>query len=337
MPVIDVHAHIITRGMVESIASTGTTVVPSFVEADGGVYLQRGEKFRFGVIPHAIHDVDLRIREMNQQGVDMQALAVAPMIMGYEQNPEIGKRVAQTINESILDVARSHPTRFAVVGSLPMQDPDAAVEEIVRIAADPMVRAVQIGTHVEELNLDAPKFEAVWAQLVDSDLGVIVHPNATARSERLRRYHLGNLIGNPTDSTVAIASLIFGGVPDRHPHLRFAFLHGGGFAPYQIGRWDHGWVCRAEAKEVISEPPSRYLSRFYFDSLTHDRLSLEFLGRRVGWDHVVLGSDYPFDMSDRDPVAKVRVLGLSGEEESRVLSANGEALLRRSGLDWDET
>jgi aminocarboxymuconate-semialdehyde decarboxylase len=118
-------------------------------------------------------------------------------------------------------------------------------------------------------------------------------------------------------------------VLERHPDLRFGFVHGGGFAPYQIGRWDHGWGVRDEPKANIpAQTPHRYFERMYFDSLTHDPLSLELLGRRVGWDHVVLGSDYPFDMASADPVAGVEAVGLDPADRLRVLEGNAERFLR---------
>ncbi|MGH9245326.1 MAG: amidohydrolase family protein [Acidimicrobiales bacterium] len=190
---------------------------------------------------------------------------------------------------------------------------------------------VEIGTNVNGQDLDAPDLEELWSTLEAADLPVWIHPDqrAIAGSDRLAPYYLVNLIGNPLESTIAIASLIFGGVIERHPGLRFGFVHGGGFAPYQIGRWDQGWGCRAEPRTVIDRiSPSEYFGRLYFDSLTHDPLSLELLGRRVGWDHVVLGSDYPFDMAAADPVDALERVALTPDQRESVLTRNAERFLR---------
>jgi aminocarboxymuconate-semialdehyde decarboxylase len=142
-------------------------------------------------------------------------------------------------------------------------------------------------------------------------------------------YYLQNLIGIPLESTIAAAKLIFGGVLDRHPDLRIGFTHGGGFSPYQIGRWEHGWKVRPEPKVNISETgPRQYFGTMYFDSLTHDPLALEMLGRRMGWDHVLLGSDYPFDMASTDPVGGVEVVEMSDADRTGVLQSNAERFLR---------
>ncbi|MGH8949776.1 MAG: amidohydrolase family protein, partial [Acidimicrobiia bacterium] len=150
-----------------------------------------------------------------------------------------------------------------------------------------------------------------------------------AGADRMSSYYLQNLIGIPLESTIAAAKLIFGGVLDRHPDLRIGFTHGGGFSPYQIGRWEHGWRVRPEPKVNIADTgPRQFFGMMYFDSLTHDPLSLEMLGRRMGWDHVLLGSDYPFDMASTDPVSSVEAVEMSDDDRDRVLKQNAERFLR---------
>jgi aminocarboxymuconate-semialdehyde decarboxylase len=328
MPVTDVHAHAVSAEMAEAIADAGASVRPALIEDQEGTYLQLGEKMRFGPHPRGLVDMEVRLSDMDRQGVDVQALAVPPMLFGYKEPPEIGLAVTRAINSALLKIARVRPDRFQVLADLPLGDPAAAAVEVNLLASEPLVRGVQIGTHVGTQHLDDPAFEPVWAALEESNLAVLVHPYAMNALGWPPRYHLGNLIGNPVESTVAIATLIFGGVLSRHPGLRFAFVHGGGAAPYLIGRWDHGWECRPEARQHIDEPPSKYLCRLFIDIVTHDRLSLEMLGRRVGWDRVVLGTDHPFDMAEHDPVGRVRALGLAEADEARVLYRNAEALLR---------
>jgi aminocarboxymuconate-semialdehyde decarboxylase len=207
----------------------------------------------------------------------------------------------------------------------------AAINELGRIAAYRRVRGVQLGTNIAGVNLDTPDLEPLWQALEDANLPVWVHGDQRmlAGADRLNRYYLQNFIGQPLESTIAMGYLIFGGVLEHHPALRFGWVHGGGFLPYQVGRWDHGWGVRSEAAEVIHKTrPSEYFKRMWFDSLTHDPLSLEFLGRRVGWHKVVLGSDYPFDMASADPVGGVDAVDLSAEERAQVLEKNALPFLR---------
>lgn len=328
MVVIDVHSHIFTDALISALADSGIRSQLAYAQQpDGQVMLTFDGTPKLGPIPQGIRDVDVRLRDMDHQGVDMHILATAPMLFSYDEPPEVGLEIARRCNDGFIEIARQHPRRFNVFAHLPLQDVGRSLAELERVAGDPLVRGVQIGSHVDGTNLDHPAFEPIWADLERRDLPILVHPYQPAGRDRLRSHYLHNLIGNPLDSTIAIASLIFGGVIDRHPELRFCFVHGGGFAPYQIGRWDHGWTCRPESR-TIDRPPSEHLSTMYFDTLTHDGLSLTFLGERAGWDHIVLGSDYPFDMAAPDPVRRVEMIGLDAERVEGVLERNAEALLR---------
>jgi aminocarboxymuconate-semialdehyde decarboxylase len=328
MPIVDVHAHVVSPEMLDGITQSGSSSRPRLAHDEQGTYLLQGEERRFGPHPKALDDMELRLADMDRQGVDVQLLAAPPMLFGYGESPEVGLGVSRAINTALVGAARTLPQRFQVLADLPMGDPALAAAEVVRLAAEPLVRGVQLGTHVGTQHLDEPAFEPVWSALEAANLAVLLHPYAMNSLGWPRRYHLGNLIGNPVESTVAIAALIFGGVIRRHEKLRFVVVHGGGAVPYLIGRWDHGWECRPEARLHIDEPPSKYLTRFYIDTVTHDRLSLEFLGRRVGWDRIVIGTDHPFDMAEDDPVRVVRDLALPQADEVKVLAGNAAALLR---------
>jgi aminocarboxymuconate-semialdehyde decarboxylase len=276
-------------------------------------------------------DPALRLADMDRQRVDVQLLSVPPPNFHYHVPADVGGAFAAAQNDAMLRLAEKHPDRFAVFATLPLQSPEAAVAETARMAVHGRVRGAEIGTNVQGRNLDDPALEPVWTALEEADLPVWIHPDQRdiAGADRLAQYYLVNLIGNPLESTIAMASLIFGGVVERHPGLRFGFVHGGGFTPYQIGRWDHGWGCRPEPRSVIADvPPSEHFGRFFFDSLTHDALSLELLGRRVGWDHVVVGSDYPFDMGSDEPVTAVEKVDLTPQQRRSVLERNAERFLR---------
>ncbi len=326
MTVIDVHAHMATPELLQRITETGTSKAPAFEETEAGLMLRFGGKGGLGPIPSGIHDLSLRLADMDRQGVDLQVVAVAPILFGYDQPAPIGSLIARAINDSLIEMAAGTPDRFLVAATLPFQDVDASLEELERLSTVESVRALQIGSHIAGRNLDDPEFEPIWNAISRSGLGVVIHPYDVAGRDRMTRYHIVNLVGNPNDSTIAIASLIFGGVLERNP-LPIVFVHGGGFAPYQIGRWDHGWRARTDSHQGSSRSPSQTLAGCFFDTLTHDDDSLRFLGQRVGWGQVMVGSDYPFDMAEPDPVVAIRRLGLDTEDERRVLESNARRFL----------
>jgi aminocarboxymuconate-semialdehyde decarboxylase len=268
---------------------------------------------------------------MDRQRVGVQVIAVPPPNFHYHVDSEVGTAFAMIQNDALLAMSDDHPDRFHVFATLPLQDIEASLAEIERIASFPRVRGVQIGSNVDGTDLDHPSLEPVWSELEQRGLPVWIHADqrSIAGAERLATYYLQNLVGIPLESTIAAARLIFGGVLERHAALKIGFTHGGGFSPYQIGRWEHGWMVRREPKvNVATTGPRQYFGRMFFDSLTHDTLALAFLGQRVGWDHVMVGSDFPFDMASDDPVAGVEAVDMSDEDRALVLSGNAERFLR---------
>lgn len=333
MPVTDLHAHIIVADSLRAMHDAHPDVAPELLEEEDGNYLRYPGRERLGPMPPQMFDVDKRIADMDTQRVDVQVLAVPPPQYHYHVPAEPGIDFARMQNDGMIAVAEAHPDRFQVFATLPLQDIDAALTEIERVASNPIVRGVELGSNVNTANLDDDSLEPLWQELENRNLPAWFHPDqrSIAGSDRIKSYYLQNFIGIPLETTIAIGSLIFGGVVDRHPGLRFGFCHGGGFAPYQVGRFDHGQRVRPEPKANIQRPFSEYFRELYFDSLTHDPLSLELLGRRVGWDHVVLGSDYPFDMANFDPVTAVEAIGLAAEDQRKVLEDNAERFLRPVG------
>jgi aminocarboxymuconate-semialdehyde decarboxylase len=333
---IDIHAHAIVPDALATMASTHPDHGPTLVEDEGRRYLRYPGRERLGPLPEAIFEPEIRLADMDRQRVDLQVIAIPPPNFHYHVPPEVGADFARIQNDAVIALSDTIPDRFHVFATLPLQDIAASMDEITRVARFPRVRGVQIGSNIDGTDVDDPSFEPLWAELERRNLPVWFHADqrSIAGADRLKTYYLQNLIGIPLESTIAAAKLIFGGVLDRHPSLRFGFTHGGGFSPYQIGRWEHGWTVRPEAKVHITEQgPRHFFGTMFFDSLTHDALSLEMLGRRVGWDHVVLGSDYPFDMASTDPVAGVEAVGLGDDERSLVLDENANRFLRP--LDQD--
>ena len=331
MPTVDVHAHAIVPQALIEMHAAHPDHGPVLVEDGGRSYLSYAGRERLGPLPKAIFDPGIRLADMDTQRVDVQVIAIPPPNFHYHLPAKVGVDFARIQNDGLLALSDIQPARFHVFATLPLQDIAASIREIDRIADFPRMRGVQIGSNVDGIDLDDERFERVWDELETRSLPVWIHPDqrSIAGAERLKSYYLQNFVGLPLESTIAAAKLIFGGVVERHPGLRFGFVHGGGFAPYQVGRLDHGWSVRPEPKQITPDTsPGVYFQRFFFDSLTHDPISLELLGRRVGWGHVLLGSDYPFDMAATDPVGAVDRIGLDPGDRRKVLEENARGFLR---------
>ncbi|MFT7475653.1 MAG: aminocarboxymuconate-semialdehyde decarboxylase, partial [Verrucomicrobiales bacterium] len=239
--------------------------------------------------------------------------------------------LASLSNDALVEAASAHPTEFSVLIALPMQDAAAAVAEVEQWAPNRLVRGVMVDSNIAGRDFAEPAFAPIWAAIEAVDLAVLVHPyqGDVVGMDRLRKHYLFNLIGNPVDTTIAIANVVFGGLADLYPKLRWGFVHGGGIAPYLAGRWDHGWHQRSVTRELIPDAlPSEILRRFWYDCIVHDTRTLSYLAEGVGWDRIMLGSDCPFDMGYTDPVNFVDQVADAQEHRDAVLLTNANDFLR---------
>lgn len=270
-----------------------------------------------------------RLQDMDKQRVDMHVLSVLPTLVTYDLEPSLAVRVCQAINTATAGVVAHSPSRLVAIAHLPMQDPAAAAAELERCVKELNFRGAMVFTNVNDMNLDDRSLAPFYAKVQESGYPVFLHPTNVLGQDRLSRYHLGNLIGNPTDTSVAAASLIFGGVLKEFPGARFYLAHGGGSCPLLWGRWEHGWAVRPEAQTHIQRPPSEYFRQLYFDSLTHSVPALQFLVSTVGAERVMLGSDYPADMADTDPARRIADLpGVTDSQKDLIYGDNAAALFR---------
>jgi aminocarboxymuconate-semialdehyde decarboxylase len=253
-------------------------------------------------------------------------------MFSYWAKPEHGHDLARLLNDHLAGVVRDHPRRFAGLGTLPLQAPDLAVRELERCVRDLGLRGVQIGTHVNGLNLDHPSLFPVFEAAERLGAAVFVHPWDMMARERMGKYWLGWLVGMPAETALAICSVIFGGVLERLPRLRIAFAHGGGSFPGTIGRIEHGFRCRPDLCAVENpHGPRAYLGKFYLDSLVHDADALRHLIRLVGPERVALGTDYPFPLGEQEPGRLIGSLPeLSAAARRRLLAGTALEFL---GLD----
>ena len=326
-PTIDVHAHILTEETIRLLQREAAQVAPklSEVDAEFGTLDVAGHVYR--KFPRGGWDLDRRLRDMAAAEVDVQVLSVCPQTFLYAQPPELAAAFARIQNEQLAKLVGAQPDRFLAIATLPLQAPRLAADELRHAMRVLGLRGVQIGSNVAGKNLDDPELEPVWATAAELGAFILLHPINVAGADRLSSYYLGNLIGNPLDTTIAAASLVFGGVLERHPSLKICLAHGGGFVPYQAGRFLHGWNVRAEPKRKLAKPPTESLARFYFDTIVHSKEVLEFLVGNAGADRVLLGSDYPFDMGMPDGVPQVRGSSIPAAEQSAILGGSARTLL----------
>jgi aminocarboxymuconate-semialdehyde decarboxylase len=331
MPVVDVHAHGAPTETIERMRRLAPDAVPE-IDRDGSmVFFRYASGVVNGPVPRGIVDIDHRIAGMDAAGVDYQVVSPRPQYFSFEVPGELGAQLASLTNEALVGMAETHPDRLGVMIALPMQAPSAAVDEIERLGSNRLVRGVLLDSNNGGVSLADARFAPVWEALERADLPVLIHPYQAdvVGKERLGSHYLFNLIGNPVDSTIAIGDVVFGGLLDRYAGLRWGFVHGGGVAPYLLGRWDHGWQMRATTRELIPDAlPSELLRRCWFDTVTHSGAALQFLGETVGWDRIVLGTDYPFDMGVIDPVAFVGSAVADPDLRSAIVGTNQSAFLR---------
>jgi aminocarboxymuconate-semialdehyde decarboxylase len=261
--------------------------------------------------------------------VDVHVLSTYVGFYNYHLDAKVATTTSRAINDEIRDMIRAWPQRFAGLGTLPMQDPKAAVTELERCMTQLGLKGVEINDHINGRTLDEPEFRPFWKAAEQLGALVFFHQGGeTLVSPRIKRYHLPNSIGNLVDRAVTFATLVHGGVMDECPDLKICLGHGGGYTCYGIGRMDHGWQVRAEARANIKTPPSTYLRRFYYDCIVYTEEALRYLIDSVGVDRVVFGTDWPYDMALDWPVSWILAMkSLSQEEKEAILWRNLERLL----------
>jgi aminocarboxymuconate-semialdehyde decarboxylase len=325
MRTIDIHAHWYPEEWLRLFEKDGPREGASLERADG-VYRIRAKHIvnafdeRFVVVAE-------RVREMDQRRVDVHALSLTtPMV--YWASPGLGLALSQAFNDAASAAHRKHPQRLVGLAMVPMQDPPAAVRELERAAKLPGMKGMYLATSFNNQELDDAKLWDVYAKCEELGWPIFLHPVDTIGQDRTKKYYLKNLCGNPYDTGIAVAHLIFGGVMDRFPGLEVNLPHAGGTFPWLIGRWDHGTKVRPELKHM-KQPPSAYLRRFTYDTIGHDDRINANLVRLVGADRVTLGSDYCFDMGVDDPLATVnRIPGVSEADKALIAGGNALKLLR---------
>ena len=324
---IDVHTHILPEKLPDFRKKPGgERFIQIEHHAPGRARMMvNGSLFR--EIESNSWSAETRLAECDAAGVGVQVLSTVPVMFSYWAEPETGLELARFLNDHIAGVVAGHPARFVGLGTIPMQKPDLAIRELERCVRELRLAGVQIGSNVNGVNLDSPELFPVFEAAASLKAAVFVHPWEMAGRERMTRYWLPWLVGMPAEASLAICSLIFGGVLERLPGLRIAFAHGGGSFPATIGRIERGFVARPDLCAVSNDvSPRDYLKRIYLDSLVHEPLMLRYLLDLVGPERIALGSDYPFPLGEPQPGALIDSCGFPEKTRAR--------LLHGTALEW---
>ncbi len=325
----DVHAHCIPAAVVDALKTRGADLRVEIVTIESQRRLViAGSLVRIPLHP-GLTDLDARLVAMDKAGVTVQLLSSWIDLTSYALPTGLGTRVARLFNDSLAEMVADTPDRFHGLCTVPLQAPAQAATELRRAVTDLGMVGVEIATTVDGRELDDRDLDPFWAAAAELRCLVLLHPLDSLAGRGVRRHFLPNVVGNPAETTIAVGHMVYGGVLERYPDLRVCVVHGGGFVPYQAGRMARGYVAKPDLTgTMLSTPPRESLDRLYFDTVLHDPQALAALIAFAGVERVVLGSDYPFEMGDPDPVATVSAIpGLVDADRDLIMRGNIERLL----------
>ncbi|AKS42493.1 amidohydrolase family protein [Wenzhouxiangella marina] len=318
LPIIDLHSHLLPEQLPAMDA-------PGFPRLEGNGERRNitidGKFFR--AVDRTAWDIEHRIEHYAQAGVGIQVVCTVPVLFSYHLPAGPASQFARALNDQIAEQQQRHPKHVIALGTLPLQDTELAINEAEHLAHDLGLPGVQIGSNINDRNLDDPELFEVFAACQDLGLSVLVHPWNMMGKEHMPDYWLPWLVGMPAELSRAICSMIFGGVLERLPDLRVCFAHGGGSFPFTIGRIEHGFNMRPDLVATRNPVnPRDYLGRFWVDSVTHDPKALAYLIEVMGEDRVTLGTDYPFPLGEQDPGSTIRALDPAPELREKLFWRN---------------
>jgi aminocarboxymuconate-semialdehyde decarboxylase len=316
---IDLHSHVIPETIIAAMRADPERYATRIEEHEGKRYLVRG-KLRLELLAE-FSVAEAKIEAMDRKGIEISVISPGPQVFFYNLKEDHGTEAARLVNDGIAAMVARNPARLRAMATLPMQHPDAALAEMERVVREYRFKGIELATVAPGGELADAKYRPLLRRAQELKLTVFTHPNTIGSAGRLDCYYLTNLIGNPLETTIMVANLMFSGALDELPRLKILLAHGGGFAPYQVGRFVHGHKMRPETRANTASSAKELLKRLYFDTLTHEPQALRYLIDLVGVERIVVGTDSPFDMGDENPRATL----------SR-LSPEEVALLRRNAL-----
>ncbi len=324
---IDIHTHILPEHIPDFKGMFG---YGGFIHLDHHkpccAKMMVDDKF-FREVEDNCWDPKTRMSECDHHHVDVQVLSTVPVMFSYWAKAADALQVSRFLNDHIAGIVHDYPNRFVGLGTIPLQNPDLAIKELERCVKVLGLAGVQIGSHVNSWNLNAPELFPVFQAAEELGAAIFVHPWEMMGADKMSKYWLPWLVGMPAETSLAICSMIFGGIFERLPKLRVAFAHGGGSFPSTIGRIEHGFNVRPDLVAIDNKVnPRDYLGKFWFDSLVHDPLMLDYLLKVAGEDKIALGTDYPFPLGELQPGNLIRSMDYSQELKRKLLAGNA--------LDW---
>ena len=321
----DVHAHIVPVELMDLLRAEGSGFgLDVFETSDGKEKIKVAGRLEIGPFPDNLFDLDARFAAMDEGGVQVQLVGHRTEFSAYALEGGNGAAYARAFNRILADEVSRYPDRLLALGTVPLQDPRRAAEELAYAVQDLGMVGVEIASNIDGMPLDQAGLDPFWEAANELRCFVLLHPNDPLRGVDLSRYFMDNMVGRPAESTVAIAYLLFSGVLERYPDLVVSMVHGGGYMPYQIGRWQKAFkVVPHIAGKNITMPPIEYVKRLYFDSLVHIPEALTYLLGLVGPSQVLVGTDYPYEMAERSPVDFIdSVPGLGPDDRHAILEGN---------------
>ena len=271
-------------------------------------------------------DLSVRLADMDAAGIDMQVIMPPPPQCTYTVPLDLGIKAARIVNAGMASFAAQKPERFTAIGTVPMQDGKAAAAELERSMREDGLKGAQILTSVNGLELSDPQFAPFWDKAEELGAVILIHPNGFTEAGRMTRFYFNNVIGNPLETTLALHYLIFDGVLERHPGLKLIAVHGGGYLAAYSGRIDHAYGARSDVRGTLPELPTTYLKRVFFDSVVFTPHQLRHLVEVFGADKILMGTDYPYDMAESDPVGHLASCGLDEATFAKIAGGNAKAL-----------
>ncbi len=327
MTVIDLHAHIIVPEILRQ-AAPAEAWRPRVVWENGKQLIEYNGR-RIGSALREIVHAERILEALDRSGVQAALLSPWVSLVRHDAKAEESLASCQVQNDALAGVVKKYPSRIAALGLIPLQDVPLAIVELERLMKAGL-KGVEIGTHINGIYPGDVRFRPFWEACESLGALVFIHPVEGGGRPELRDYYMWNVIGNPLETTLAAGHLILSGVMESYPRLKILLAHGGGTLPWLHGRLDRGFQVRPEINQVIPRPPTEYLRLFHFDTVTHDREALRSLVDFAGADHVLLGSDFPFDMGMEQPVDFVKSAGLAAGTLQAILGGNARRLLQ-----WD--
>ena len=319
---IDLHSHVIPETIIAAMRADPQRYATRIEEQEGKRYLVRG-KLRLELLAE-FSVAEAKIEAMDRKGIEISVISPGPQVFFYNLEEDHGMEAARLVNDGIAAMVARNPARLRAMATLPMQHPDAAIAEMERVVREYRFKGIELATVAPGGELADAKYRPLLRRAQELKLTLFTHPNTIGSAGRLDCYYLTNLIGNPLETTIMVANLMFSGALDELPRLKILLAHGGGFAPYQVGRFVHGHKVRSETRANTASSAKDLLKRFYFDTLTHDPQALRYLIDLVGAERIVVGTDAPFDMGDENPRATLSRLS---PDEVATLRKNALRLL----------